>query len=292
MSKSEIQTDKIPVHKLHEKSSSGILLEYIRDEIVTQNADASLLREVHRDNYYVFLFQEWGEIRGLIDFKEYHVQNVALGCVLPGQVHSLDVVSKWAGWAMCMDAMFIKDEWKEIFETVLISGNSIIVPDSGTQDDLRFGFTLLYRKMQSAGRSSVQHIVSALATAIAGMIAEAYRQHQFSVFNKRLTSITLQFKTLIAVHLKTVKNPAHYASILNISPAYLNEAVKKTTGFPAGYWIQSAAMLEAKRLLFYTDKSVKEVAAELGYDDYSYFTRLFTKLSGIPPTLFRANYRK
>jgi AraC-like DNA-binding protein len=146
--------------------------------------------------------------------------------------------------------------------------------------------------MQSANRSFSQHVVCTLATAIAGMIAEAYRQQQPVAFSKRLTSITLQFKTLVDVHLKTIKSPALYAFMLNISPAYLNEAVKKTTGFPAGYWIQSAAMLEAKRLLFYTGKSIKEIAFELGYDDYAYFTRLFTRLSGMPPTLFRANYRK
>jgi AraC-like DNA-binding protein len=97
---------------------------------------------------------------------------------------------------------------------------------------------------------------------------------------------------LIAAHLTTVKSPAQYASLLNISPAYLNEAVKKTTGFAAGYWIRYAVALEAKRLLFYTDKSVKEIACELGYADHAYFTRLFPGMSGIPPTLFRANYRK
>jgi AraC-like DNA-binding protein len=38
--------------------------------------------------------------------------------------------------------------------------------------------------------------------------------------------------------------------------------------------------------------SIKEIAFELGYDDPAYFTRLFTKLSGMSPTLFRANYRE
>jgi hypothetical protein len=117
--------DKIPLHKLHEKSSSGILLKHIRDGSVTQDTDTLSVAEAHRDNYYLFFFQERGKIYGLIDFKEYHVQNIALGCVLPGQVHLLDValndVSGWSGWVMCMDALFIKDEWKEIFEAVSIA---------------------------------------------------------------------------------------------------------------------------------------------------------------------------
>ncbi|MDR1021721.1 MAG: AraC family transcriptional regulator [Prevotellaceae bacterium] len=248
--------------------------------------------EAHRDNYYLFLLLECGEAHVLIDFKEYHVQGIALGCILPGQVHHGVPSHNVTGWIMCLDAVFVKDEWKEIFEAIPVSGNSVVVPDAEALHDLQFCFELLDRKIQSATQLSAQHTAYALATALAGIIAELYRQHQAKAFNKRLTSITLQFKMLLAAHLKTVKSPTQYASMLHISPTYLNEAVKAVTGFPAGYWIQHAVTLEAKRLLFYTDRSIKEIAFELGYDDHTYFTRLFTKLSGMPPTLFRANYRK
>jgi AraC-like DNA-binding protein len=286
--------NKIPTHKIHEISASGLLLKHVRDGDVTQNEEFVLrIDEAHRDNYYLFFLLESGEVHGLIDFKEYHIRNTALGCVFPGQIHHLDIASgKVSGWAMCLDTVFIKDEWKEIFETVPVSGNPVIVPDAETLHDLQFCFELLDRKIQSANRLSAQHTVYALATVLAGIIAELYRQHQTGAFNKRLMLITLKFKTLISAHLKTVKSPTQYASMLHISPTYLNEAVKTVTGSPAGYWIQYAVMLEAKRLLFYTDKSIKEIAFELGYDDHTYFTRLFTKLSGMSPTLFRANYHK
>jgi AraC-like DNA-binding protein len=286
--------NKIPVHKIHEKSASGIVLKHIRDSAFSQNGEElwPAAGEVHRDNYYLFLLLECGEARLWIDFREYHIRNLALGCILPGQIHSGIVLKNVSGWIMCLDALFIKDEWKEIFEAALISGNPVRVPDAETLNDLRFCFSLLDRKIQSSSLPSAQQTVYALAASLAGMIAELHRQYQSAAFNKRLMSITLQFKTLVTDHLKTLKSPAQYASLLNISPAYLNEAVKKTTGFAAGYWIRYAATLEAKRLLFHTDKSIKEIAFELGYDDHTYFTRLFTKLSGMPPTLFRTNYRK
>ncbi len=89
-----------------------------------------------------------------------------------------------------------------------------------------------------------------------------------------------------------MKTPSSYAGALNITPSYLNEAVKKTTGFPASYWINQEIVLEAKRILFHTDSSVKEIAKQLGYEDCSYFTRVFTKISGVSPVAFRQNYRK
>ena len=53
--------------------------------------------------------------------------------------------------------------------------------------------------------------------------------------------------------------------------------------------IKNRIILEAKRLLYHSDKSVKEIATELGYEDYAYFSRLFAKTTGITALAFRNN---
>lgn len=58
-------------------------------------------------------------------------------------------------------------------------------------------------------------------------------QHQHEL---RPTTITRQFRQLLRQNFKEIKSPAAYASLLNISPAYLNEAVKQNTGFAISYW--------------------------------------------------------
>jgi AraC-like DNA-binding protein len=63
--------------------------------------------------------------------------------------------------------------------------------------------------------------------------------------------------------------------------------VKAVTGKSVSTHIQLRVVLEAKRLLYHSGRSVKEIAGELGYDDYSYFTRLFTKVVGMTPIAFR-----
>ncbi|HAR37126.1 MAG TPA: AraC family transcriptional regulator, partial [Porphyromonadaceae bacterium] len=73
---------------------------------------------------------------------------------------------------------------------------------------------------------------------------------------------------------------------------YLYEAVKQTTGQSVSHYIHNEIVIQAKRLLFYTDRSVKEIALELGYEDYAYFTRLFTKTSKLSPTQFRKKHLK
>ena len=51
--------------------------------------------------------------------------------------------------------------------------------------------------------------------------------------------------------------------------------------------IQDRIILEGKRLLMYTEKSAKEIAYELGYDDASYFSNFFKKQTGYAPSEFR-----
>ena len=63
--------------------------------------------------------------------------------------------------------------------------------------------------------------------------------------------------------------------------------VRRLTGRSATTYIQTELALRAKRQLCYTNRSVKEVAYDLGFDDSAYFSRLFTRVVGVSPTAFR-----
>lgn len=83
-----------------------------------------------------------------------------------------------------------------------------------------------------------------------------------------------------------------YAELLNESPVVLNRAVKSLTGKTAGELIIERLILEAKRLLLYSGLNNKEVAYKLGYDDPSYFARIFHKKTGSTPSEFRNRVRQ
>jgi len=68
--------------------------------------------------------------------------------------------------------------------------------------------------------------------------------------------------------------------------------LKKTTGLSVSYWILNEVMLEARRLLYYSQLNVKEITHKLGYDDPAYFSRLFKKATNTTPLAFRERYRK
>jgi AraC-like DNA-binding protein len=92
-----------------------------------------------------------------------------------------------------------------------------------------------------------------------------------------------RFRAALELAFRSEKSPAAYASQLGVHPNHLATAVKTASGLPPGEWIRARIILEAQCLLASTTRAVKEIAAELGYDDEAYFSRLFKKAVGVSP---------
>ena len=80
---------------------------------------------------------------------------------------------------------------------------------------------------------------------------------------------------------------AFYASETGISENYLSRLVKKYTGRSVGAWIDIVRIQRAKRLLSETRLPIIDIAAAVGIEDQSYFSRLFKKETGLTPSSFR-----
>ena len=88
------------------------------------------------------------------------------------------------------------------------------------------------------------------------------------------------------------KEVGDYASQLNISPGHLSDIVKLQSGKPAVKHIHERLVLEAKRLLFHTNTSLKEIAFDLGFSDASYFNRFFKRETNETPAEYRSKIRE
>jgi AraC-like DNA-binding protein len=81
------------------------------------------------------------------------------------------------------------------------------------------------------------------------------------------------------------------AASVGVSVGYLNEAVKRATGFTPGHLVRQAQAREAKRLLAATDLTVRQVARLAGFSDPAYFGRFFRRETGSSPGDFRRGIR-
>ncbi|RMZ60960.1 AraC family transcriptional regulator [Chryseobacterium nematophagum] len=98
------------------------------------------------------------------------------------------------------------------------------------------------------------------------------------------------FSRLLEIHFREKHNVSDYAELLHIAPKTLTHKFKNLKLESPNQFIINRILLEAKRLLFYTDKPVKEIAYDLGYEDPAYFNRLFTHKTGNTPIHFKKNY--
>lgn len=98
------------------------------------------------------------------------------------------------------------------------------------------------------------------------------------------------FSRYLEIHFREKHHVADYAGLLHVVPKTLTHRFKNLNLESPNRMIINRILLEAKRLLLYTDKPVKEIAYNLGYEDPAYFNRLFTGKTGSTPTNFRKNY--
>lgn len=83
-----------------------------------------------------------------------------------------------------------------------------------------------------------------------------------------------------------------YASRLCVTPKYLSAVCKNVTGKTASHWIDEFVVLEARHLLLNTDKTIKEIAQQLGFPNLSFFGKYIKAQLGTSPTNFRMSARR
>jgi AraC family transcriptional activator of pobA len=281
----------IPVHQLKERVSTGLEIRHFTvGEGPYDNKDSL---GAHRDDHYIFFVIEEGAASLMIDFHELSFKSSNLYYVLPGQVHHRIRNEVAYGWFLAIDTALISPNYRTVFESQLLLQQPVVLNNIQLQQCSNL-LTLVQEKYLEADPGPFYlQIVHSLLKSFIGMAASCYSNTDCSQISmSRPVQLAQEFKKLLLSHIKEVKSPSAYASMLHVSESYLNEALKKVTGFSVSYWIQQEVMLEAKRLLYYSQMNVKEIAHVLGYDDHTYFSRLFKKAEGTTPLLFREHYRK
>ena len=93
------------------------------------------------------------------------------------------------------------------------------------------------------------------------------------------------------LQLEGIPSIEQIAEQLSVSQRYLSDTLKKETGKTSTEHLQLYLIDEAKNLLLKPNKTISEVAYELGFEYPPYFTRLFKKKEGISPSVYREKYK-
>jgi AraC family transcriptional activator of pobA len=282
--------DKIQRFPLSPWAKAGMAIKDLEHEAREEDHDHS---KPHRDQHYLLMLATHGRFQFNIDFQEVTLTAPALLLVFPGQVHHTIAMQEPKGWAVSFDPSQMDHELQLLMER----GFKNPVTLDQQENFYHHAITLmdLIAQLQSGGLSghgikAMHSLLDALLGLIAGQLTLQFPTGGSNKIN-RAGVIGQAFNQLLKQHYKTWKQPAQYAGELHISAAHLYDTVKGITGSSVSALIQQYAILEAKRLLYFTDLSVKEIGYETGYNEPVYFGKLFKKITGLTPLQFRQQYR-
>lgn len=244
----------------------------------------------HRKDYYFFVFVRQGNSRHWIDMKPYTLKPDTFYFTVPQQVHLKEEAQPLTGTSLSFSKEFLAMEENGLLKQLPIIQN----PHNGHElrlnsQDIAFIEDIINKidTEYHAKNNWQQSMLMAYTRVLLIYVSRLYTE-QFNNTEAIPDRVLLQkYLSRIEESYKELHEVTAYADILNISAGHLSELVKEQSGKPAIAHIHERLILEAKRLLFHTDHSIKEIAFQLGFEDASYFNRFFKRLARHTPLEYR-----
>ena len=114
---------------------------------------------------------------------------------------------------------------------------------------------------------------------------------QYIRFINQEKTVVDTIKDYIEEHLDEDLTREDFAALVFLNADYLAKLFKQETGFSIGSYLTERKMAKARQLLASTVRPVNQIAMEAGYTNFSYFTKLFRKNTGMTPNEYRKSHR-
>ena len=182
---------------------------------------------------------------------------------------------------------------KSLLQSIMhIMANPVIKLGQDEVDLMLKYYELLAFKMDhpemNFGRETVRDIIRCFAYDLLSNINKHMNQDGSEDMLRQGDRVFRKFMLLLAENSNMNRSVKSYADELCVSPKYLTSVCRKHSDYTASELIATSVISRIKQLLLYSDLSIKEVAAEMGFDNLSFFGKYVKKHLGLSPN----NYRK
>lgn len=270
------------------------LLNFDELQSLSNQIDKSQIEHHHKHSFYVIGWVDNGSLTQTLDKQTYRLKKQSLFFICPGQVHenNSNHSKDFAGGVVLLSSEFfslLRDDQNALLELTFIDnafGNPKLELKSETFSIVRQTIDLIASEYK---QQTPQHdlIFQFLLQTLLLQLQRQVDKDLLKSVPKDSLIIYKQFKRLVELHYKEEKSIDDYANILKITPRHFSRIIKESSGKTPNEILKNRVILETKRLLTTTGKSVSEIAYEVGFSDNSYFNKVFKKEVGTTPLEFK-----
>lgn len=251
---------------------------------------------IQRLNYFSVIWIQQGSGKAKVDFSEYAFEKDDMFFFTPYQPFMIEDTKELEGVVLDFHPNFfcIHKHHQEIACNGVLFNNIYNPPfvkvDEVARQTFEIVLTQMKLELQAPALAQYEQLVAYLKIFLitASRLKVAQQpQAQQDYADKKEPFILQNLKDFIEIHFKTKHSASDYADMLNISPKALAKITKTHFNKTVTDLISERIVIEAKRELYLTNKSVKEIAHNLGYDDEYYFSRFFKNNADVSPQMYR-----
>ena len=258
--------------------------------------DNSSFDHLQRLNYYSLIWIKKGSGRVKVDFSEYDFSANSLLAFAPYQPFMLSTHEKIEGVVLHFhpDFFCIHKHQAEVACNGILFNNiyepPFVLIDESASNTLNMVIEQIKIEMQNPALAQYELLISYLKILL--ITASRLKDQQGIQEPKEAPDtkepfILQNLKNYIELHFRTKHSASDYADLLHITPKALAKITKNHFNKTLTVLISERIIIEAKRELYLSNKAVKEIAYELGYDDEHYFSRFFKNNAAVSPQMYR-----
>lgn len=222
-----------------------------------------------------------------VDSTEYSLSVGSWLWVRPGQMHRWRDPLTYEATAVLFEPSLLKPQTLLAQEMTKRRGPAHWLPDPQTQHQLLQVLRLLEQQFTAKTVSRVQmELWHSLLSVLLLMLGEVPQQR-----TSDLDDVFIRFHEAVERDYRHNHKVNAYATALGYSSRTLNRSAQAAVGMTAKEYIVHRIVLEAKRLLAYSELTAAEVASALGFSEPTNFGKFFERYTGTTPMVFRSTYR-
>ncbi|SFB28855.1 AraC-type DNA-binding protein [Flavobacterium swingsii] len=283
---------KLPIYQINkfycESSENDLYFNDFKSHLI----DNSFIENSHSHNFYLLVLFTQGSGVHVIDFDSFEIKIGSLYFLKPGQVHSWKLSEDIDGYIAfysqeVYNLHFGKKKLEEYsFYRTLMNRPELLLTELQILEFKQYFDMLIYENRDNKLKKSdkLLNVLDIIHIEI-DRIYNSIDKHSVHQYNFKINEL----KELVDSHYKEEKAPSYYANKMNISLKHLNRICKDVLNITLTEFIYRKIILESKRLLSIKGMTISDVANEFGFENYSYFTKVFKKYTGMTPQNFKKN---